>query len=588
MDTVEISSDTVLKDVEHHFRVRAGPGAGKTFWLVGHIKNVLHKSERLTPASRIACISYTNVAVNEIRKRLGSSAERVDVSTIHSFLYRNLVKPYLHLLRNDAGQTVVNFAQVDGHDEHRPSRTRVKAWLKKSLHYLIYEDWDSVSRCLKRLTWQRDEKTDQWSLILLPNTARPDYFPTRSLNQYKPFYWKDGIIDHEDVLYFAYRILNEHPSVRPFLSARFPYLFIDEFQDTNPVQTQVVNWLADSGTVVGVIGDAEQAIYVFQAARPQDFVDFSLPGIQDYTIPDNRRSTDRIIDLLNHVRGDTLKQVGHRKVQGQPVRVIVGDAVEVVSAVRRSLPAEDTLYVLARTNEQVSRLRRQQKGAGNNLWKEFDKVDSDRARFFERLVTATEAAHLRSFTVALKELMRGMWRRNGNARKPLNCKTVLRALQRRGVAVSVLEELVTDYQSLSASTLFEVYARVDKSLQSVHHGLSLTGVRPEKSFASFAQTARYADLADAVRLSEETRTVRTMHNAKGAEFDSVFVCLEDEKKSSRLDHLLTSDDSDDEERRVTYVALSRAENRLFLSVPQLDDDQEQRLRGLGLEVERMS
>ena len=87
--------------------------------------------------------------------------------------------------------------------------------------------------------------------------------------------WKRGQIDHEDVLYFAYRLLREFPALRDS-SRGFPYLFIDGFQDTLPVQAAVVQWLAESGTVVGVIGDPEQAIYGFLDASPTHFNVFQL------------------------------------------------------------------------------------------------------------------------------------------------------------------------------------------------------------------------------------------------------------------------------------------------------------------------
>ena len=126
----QIASDGLLDNVDTPFRVRAGPGAGKTTWLVHHIKNVLKRSMRLTGASRIACISYTNVAAEEIVKGLGFAADRVEVSTIHSFLYRNVVKPNLRLLKKEDDTALVNYALVDGHDEHRPSYPRISEWLE--------------------------------------------------------------------------------------------------------------------------------------------------------------------------------------------------------------------------------------------------------------------------------------------------------------------------------------------------------------------------------------------------------------------------------------------------------------------------
>ena len=79
-----ITSDDLIP-IEQHFRVSAGPGAGKTHWLINHMKNVLHTSLRLGKTRKIACITYTNIAVLTILSRLGTSSNSVEVSTIHSF-----------------------------------------------------------------------------------------------------------------------------------------------------------------------------------------------------------------------------------------------------------------------------------------------------------------------------------------------------------------------------------------------------------------------------------------------------------------------------------------------------------------------
>ncbi|MBK8653105.1 MAG: ATP-dependent helicase [Haliscomenobacter sp.] len=114
MPVTSITSNTQFYDIEHHFRVSAGPGAGKTHWLVEHIKNVLRHSTRLGNTRKIACITYTNIAVETILNRLGTSAEQVEVSTIHSFLYKNIVKPYAHFISSDYE---LNVAKMDGHDD---------------------------------------------------------------------------------------------------------------------------------------------------------------------------------------------------------------------------------------------------------------------------------------------------------------------------------------------------------------------------------------------------------------------------------------------------------------------------------------
>lgn len=75
--------------------------------------------------AKIACITYTNVAVEEIKDRLEINDDRVEVSTIHSFLYKNVVKPYIYLLKDDNGECIVNYQELGGHDEHVPSKGKV-------------------------------------------------------------------------------------------------------------------------------------------------------------------------------------------------------------------------------------------------------------------------------------------------------------------------------------------------------------------------------------------------------------------------------------------------------------------------------
>ena len=123
-----IASDSLLIDIEHHFRVSAGPGAGKTHWLVEHIRNVLHRSKRLGKTRKIACITYTNIAVETILRRLGTSADRVEVSTIHSFLYKHIVKPYASFIADEYG---LNIKEMDGHDDPFVNFGNVKKWIEK-------------------------------------------------------------------------------------------------------------------------------------------------------------------------------------------------------------------------------------------------------------------------------------------------------------------------------------------------------------------------------------------------------------------------------------------------------------------------
>ena len=94
--TLRDSNETI--DIEHHFKVNAGPGAGKTTWLINHIRNVVQHSKRLGQVKKVACITYTNVAAEKILSNLSDACEYVEIGTIHSFLYKHIVKPYVSFL----------------------------------------------------------------------------------------------------------------------------------------------------------------------------------------------------------------------------------------------------------------------------------------------------------------------------------------------------------------------------------------------------------------------------------------------------------------------------------------------------------
>src|SRR5690554_6540361 len=87
-------------DIEQHFKVVAGPGAGKTTFLVNHIRNVLADSVRLGVNRKIACITYTNFRVDTLVDRVEDERDNIEISTIHSFLFVHVVKPYLFLIND--------------------------------------------------------------------------------------------------------------------------------------------------------------------------------------------------------------------------------------------------------------------------------------------------------------------------------------------------------------------------------------------------------------------------------------------------------------------------------------------------------
>lgn len=572
-EKLEIDSGTILPEIERHFRVVAGPGAGKTYWLVNHLKHVVAKSKRLSPSSRVACISYTNVAVNEIVTRLGSAAAQVEVSTIHSFLYRNVVRPYLHLLRDSNGQALVAFASVDGHDEHNPSYKIVDEWLRsigqaQILQRTFKNQLDILNGKLRQLVWHRSED-GVWTIR--PRTPDRmgrmlnDICTSGNLINYKRQYWRLGIVDHEDILYFAHRIIEENSLICQCMSARYPYLFIDEFQDTLPIQTNVVQWLSNAGTVVGVIGDSEQSIYGFLDAQPQHFLSFSLPGYFDVTMRHNRRSTRRIISVLDHVRSDGLRQHCFRDLDGHPVTVCIGDIDRCLAAIRAELPSDAVLHVLTRKNRDAHRVRSSLSPGAMEPWEDFYNVDADRARFMEHIIAATEFASRGHFALAHREAIRVIGRK-GQVKKPLKCDATLTDVHRKAIAVTLLQEFMNNHTAIYAGTLMEAYVRCGNCITAAYPAVTLTAVKAGR-FKTFAEATPYAHLSGSVRLQEEVRHVRTIHQAKGSEGENIAVYFENVDRLRHVTHP-SGDRAGDEEKRLTYVALSRARDRLFLCIPE--------------------
>lgn len=595
-----IGSDTILEDCDHHFRVIAGPGAGKTHWLVCHIKNVLKSSKRLNHTSKIVCISYTNVAAEEIRHKLNEAGDSVEVSTIHSFLYRHVVRPYVWLLKDQNGEPIVDCQTLNGHTVHRPSRGKIEAWIKEHpfLSYLR-ANLSLTIKCLADLTWKLEgdkciiSQRNSWKGIykFTSGKSKNQYsFPSdpEVLYAYKRLYWNEGEIHHEDVLYFAFEILKNHPELLKFLVARFPYIFLDEFQDTNPIQTEIVKRLANEGAIVGVIGDPSQSIYKFQDASRQDFLNFHLPDQVNYQIDGNRRSTQRIINFLNQIRAD-LHQVCIREKIGSNVVFFIGkNVLEAIPLIRRRLVEEhlnlgDKLAILARTNEYTTKIRSESNLINEDVWERLRNADYERERFLYHLVVACEYTYQKRFDEAVRELSRGFRIRNGELRPPLK-GTVNSELTKRSIILSVLAHFINERERLLQSTIYDFYNTECLGVLSAFN-LNLKKITAG-DFRKEAEQIYYKDLIENLRVNYDDSQVKTIHQAKGSEFPAVLVCLESEED---LDRIINANlDTDDDESRIYYVALSRAQDVLYVHVPSLPlerrEEKLSRLTEMGVEV----
>lgn len=258
----------VEKIIDHiekgeNFLLSGGAGSGKTYSLVQVIREVIARH----PSSKIACMTYTNASVHEIERRVNHS--NLNVSTIHDFLWDN----------------IKNFQRE----------------LKATLIEMLNTEDSGIS-----LNGYEGEVT-----LNFFNKDRETDFAI----QYKEYLkLQDGIISHDEVLKLSERMFFKYPKIVSFVKSRYPFVFIDEYQDTNPLIVKILLEYfpkVSKKCVVGFFGDSMQAIY-----------DDGVGNIDNYLITDenpdgcvyevqkkqNRRCPQSVITLSNFLRLDSLRQ----------------------------------------------------------------------------------------------------------------------------------------------------------------------------------------------------------------------------------------------------------------------------------------
>lgn len=548
---ITISSEDRIP-VDCHFKVTAGPGAGKTHWLINHIKNVLAHSDRLGKCGKIACITYTNVGVDTIVRRLGLTTKGVEVCTIHSFFYNNIVKPYLWLIADDEG---FNLDLLKGEDDRFDFSYPTLEAIKKESNQQYAKD-DLLKFAIRNARWRIDEHGD---IVCKPKhamkaNARGTFLSSKTYLAYKKQAWAKGLMHYDDVIYFAYRLFERIPFIQDVIARKYPFLFIDEFQDSHPIQVGLIKKLSERGSIIGVIGDPAQSIYQFLGADVTQFNTFALPHLQEYVISGNRRSTIKIVDFLNSIRGD-LQQVPHRTVQGEVPVLLVGSHIDNYQKVQEIVGTD--VYALSYDNLNANSLKKMMNANVQDIHLIDNIIDSNEERktVVATYIKALEHAKAKNFKKAFDLL----------ARLDVDIKD----------AVVKIQILLSSYDDISKMSLYEFYDYLN-----ITFGLSMATLKKGQA-QTFYNSHQYSQLAMCVNHEDDDGIQRTIHKAKGDEFDNVMVCLGDEKA---LDFFLQPDLLNNESHRVYYVAASRAKERLFFSIPLLSNGIRKKIEKLGIEI----
>lgn len=266
--------------------VLAGPGSGKTKTLT--IKLARMAAEDVRPPRKLACITYSNECVLELKrrlKRLGIDERRnVFIGTVHSFCLQNLVLPYAHLAGEPIPRPIAVATEreqqlifdeavrdVFGGNEN-PNNLRIPAHRHR------------------RTVLDRD--SGDW------NVEYPDYGAL--IDRYEEALHDRGLVDFDDMALIGRRLILGHDWIRRAIRARFPILAIDEYQDLGAPLHDIVVALLESGTRILAVGDPNQSIYGFTGAQPRLLVSLARrPDVEVARLRFNYRCGKRIVRTSN-------------------------------------------------------------------------------------------------------------------------------------------------------------------------------------------------------------------------------------------------------------------------------------------------
>lgn len=325
----EIKSGDILdlKSINSNKKVYAGPGAGKTYFLINNIKDMFRKDTKIykSEKKKILCITYTNSAVDEIKSRLDGYEDNIEICTIHSFIIEYIIKFYQNelkkIMKDDYGIEIKGNKKISSQIEgvgilHGQDKQQIFEYINNNL------GTNEKINYSKKIMGEVKVDIEKYITEDKKELKCSDKIDEIHRKIIKKYLW-DVIrkLNHDEILYFGYRILERNPTILYAIRAQFPYIFVDEFQDTNPLQTKMLLKICEKISKITIIGDIAQSIYSFQGARPTQFTTFFLPDMKEYEIKGNRRSTCNIVHMCNYIRrNDNLEQVSIKEYENDEER----------------------------------------------------------------------------------------------------------------------------------------------------------------------------------------------------------------------------------------------------------------------------
>ena len=607
-DTLNPMQREAVFHTEGPLLVLAGAGSGKTRVLTHRIAYLIE--EKQVAPWNIMAITFTNKAAAEMRERVdkivGEGAEAIWVSTFHSSCVR-ILRRFIDRLGYDT-----NFTIYDGDDQ----KTLMKQVLKKmQADPKQFKERAVLSRISAA-------KNDRITADEFEQQAGADFREKKIAQIYREYQKelkKNNALDFDDLLVKTVELFEANADVLEYYQDKFRYIMVDEYQDTNLVQFKLVDLLAKKYRNICVVGDDDQSIYKFRGANIENILSFekAFPGARVIKLEQNYRSTQSILNAANevirHNRGRKDKTLWTANDEGPKVRFRQYDtAYEEADAIIRDIEREkeeknaeySDFAVLYRTNAQSRLLEEKciyysipyRLVGGVNFYQRKEIKDilcylktiangrDDLA--VQRVinvpkrgigatsigkVTIYASANGMSFYDALLRV-RGV-PTIGKAADKIekfteqieNFRSRLSALSIPELIEAILEE--TGYKKdLEAEGEIEGETRLQNVEELVNKATGYMSTAEEPTLDGFLEEVALVADVDSLDESENRIVLMTLHGAKGLEFPYVYLSgMEDGLFPSSMSIFSDDKDAIEEERRLCYVGITRAEKELTLT-----------------------
>ena len=595
-----------VQHTEGPLLILAGAGSGKTKVLTVRIAHLL--AQGVNPYEILA-ITFTNKAAKEMKSRVeglvGDVANRIWLSTFHSFCAKFLRFELDNFLGYNS-----NFTIYDTSDSQAVIKAALKALNLDDKYYPVGAMIAAISDAKNKLLFASDFRKQ----------AR-DFYQQKVADVYEYYereLRKNNALDFDDLLLVAVKLLQSNEALLDKYSKRFRYVMIDEYQDTNHAQYLLAKLLASHWKNIAVVGDADQSIYAWRGADIQNILDFEkdYPNCTSIKLEQNYRSTKIILDAANAViennEGRPKKNLWTDKTEGAKIQhftaqseheeaAFIGDTIAKKHDIH-GVPYGD-MAILYRTNAQsrvleealIKRALPYTMVGGTKfydrkeikdvlaylrvLYNPFDDLSLLRIiNVPKRSIGATTVAKLQDYARAngtslfmtltqlhLVDTIKGKTKEKLEEFGIL-IFTLVAEMEDKTV-LDILESILdrTGYLAqLEESTDPQDQARAENIGELLSVAKDFQDTNPTGTVEDFLEQVALVNDVDSFEQEESKVTLMTLHAAKGLEFPIVFLGGLEEGLFPHNRTLMNPEEIE-EERRLAYVGITRAEKELYIS-----------------------